>query len=69
MGGNSTLYISDQPNFDASTISPSGDLNPSATVASGFPAGTFGLAATGPVGFGFRGALPAVSNRRRLVDS
>jgi 6-phosphogluconolactonase (cycloisomerase 2 family) len=53
VGANSTLYISDQPNFDASTISPSGDLNPSATVASGLPAGTFGLAATATTGSGF----------------
>ena len=46
VAGNSTLYISDQPNFDASTITPSGALSPSAVAASGLPAGTFGLAAT-----------------------
>lgn len=47
VAGNSNLYISDQPNFDASAISPSGTLSPSVTVASGLPIGTFGLAATG----------------------
>jgi 6-phosphogluconolactonase len=53
VGANSTLYISDQPNFDASAIWPGGRLSPSTAVVSGLPAGTFGLAATGPTGFHF----------------
>jgi 6-phosphogluconolactonase (cycloisomerase 2 family) len=51
VGGNSGLYISDQPNFDSSVIAPSGTLSPSITAVSGLPAGTFGLAATAPTGF------------------
>jgi 6-phosphogluconolactonase len=50
-GHDSTLYISDQPNFDASAISPSGSLGPSTPVVTGLPAGTFGLAATNAPGF------------------
>jgi 6-phosphogluconolactonase (cycloisomerase 2 family) len=53
VGGDSSLYISDQPDFDASTISASGTLSPSAIEASGLPNGTFGLAATVRTGFGF----------------
>jgi hypothetical protein len=52
IAGSSSLYISDQPDFDAATISPtSGTLGPVAQVASGLPAGTFGLAATDGSGF------------------
>jgi 6-phosphogluconolactonase len=51
IAGNSNLYISDQPDFDASAISPAGSLSPSVTVASGLPTGTFGLAATSSAGF------------------
>ncbi len=51
VAGNSTLYISDQPNVDASTINPSGSLNPSGQVVTGDLAGTFGLAATDSFGF------------------
>jgi 6-phosphogluconolactonase len=50
---NSSLYISDQPDFDVSAITPSGSLSPSVPVASALPAGTFGLAATDSTGFGF----------------
>ena len=50
VGPNSTLYVSDQPNFDASTINPAGGLSPSVIVASGLPAGTFGLATAGGPG-------------------
>jgi 6-phosphogluconolactonase (cycloisomerase 2 family) len=51
VAGNSTLYIADQPNVDASTINPSGSLNPSSPVVTGDLAGTFGLAATDAFGF------------------
>ncbi|MBO0692490.1 MAG: beta-propeller fold lactonase family protein, partial [Acidimicrobiaceae bacterium] len=51
--GGSTLYIGDDPNVDASTISPAGLLGPSTTAASGLPAGTFGLAATSTPAIGF----------------
>jgi 6-phosphogluconolactonase len=46
VAGNSTLYTSVQPNVLASRVLPSGDLGPISTVASGFPTGTCGLAAT-----------------------
>jgi 6-phosphogluconolactonase len=46
VAGNSTLYTSVQPNVLASRVLPGGDLGPISTVASGFPTGTFGLAAT-----------------------
>jgi 6-phosphogluconolactonase (cycloisomerase 2 family) len=52
VGGNSSLYVSDQPAFDSSVISPTGTLSPASAVVSGLPAGTFGLAATTPTGFG-----------------
>jgi DNA-binding beta-propeller fold protein YncE len=52
-GHDSTLYISDQPNFDASAISPAGSLSPSTPVVTGLAPGTFGLAATNSPGFGF----------------
>ena len=51
VAGNSTLYISDQPDVDASTITPSGSLDPSGPVVTGDLAGTFGLAATDSFGF------------------
>jgi 6-phosphogluconolactonase (cycloisomerase 2 family) len=51
VAGNSTLYISDQPDVDASTINASGTLNASTPVVTGDLAGAFGLAATTPFGF------------------
>lgn len=46
VAGNSTLYVADQPDLDASAIHRTGDLAPSEPVVTGDLAGAFGLAAT-----------------------
>jgi 6-phosphogluconolactonase (cycloisomerase 2 family) len=48
VGGNNSLYVSDQPNFESSTISAPGALSTPIDAVTGLPTGTFGLAASTP---------------------